>query len=412
MKPILPALVCLLCTITSYAQYSPLKTSKDSINNINKAAILNDLDEYADGVAHNHVHPFTYIKKKEFYAGIQKIKDSADKYDTDQLLTRLLQVNALIQDEHTYIMYTGRDVFPLSCYWFDEGIFVTRTDKDNMQYLYSRIIAVNDVPIEEVTHRIATILPNKNIPALKLATPRYLFDPFVLHGLMIAPTRNNVVYTIVTYRKDTVKLSLTPVDRRTVALHSGFDKNTFIRAQKNAPYWHIYNDTGKYIYFKYTQCFDDKKYPFKEEITALKETIETRHPQKIIIDLRDNGGGHASLLVPFTDYLNRSDLNRKGGIYVLVGRKTFSAAILNSVYLRNQTYAQLVGEETSGDVAHFGFIKFFTLSETKLKVSYSTQYVETNESYEGSLRPDVIVSELFDDYSKGKDAVLNYAITH
>ena len=114
----------------------------------------------------------------------------------------------------------------------------------------------------------------------------------------------------------------------------------------------------------------------------------------------------------FIDDIARSDLNRKGGIYVLIGRKTFSAAILNAVWLKNRTYATLVGEKAAGSVVHFGGVDYFDLPATGLKVMYSTQHVINSENYEGSLRPDIEVPDSFTDYTQGTDGPLQYAISH
>ncbi len=413
MKFILTGFFVLMIIQPMWAQFNPLVTSRDSINFISKEKILHDLDDYARGIAQNHIQPFTQIKRRDFFDEIQKIKDSADKYDVDGLLTQLLKVNAMIQDEHTYIMYTSIDVFPLACYWFEEGIYITRTEHENLDMLHSRVIAVNDLPIDEVVRRISELSPDKNIAAFKTAVQKYLFDPFVIHGLQVSPSRTNVVYTVVTLKNDTVKFTPVAKDRRSVNLSLGFDPKVFLRYSRKGNYWYKYIDSGNYIYFKYTSCYDqDKTHLLIDMENDLMKEIEERGPAKIVIDMRENGGGRVNLLMPFIDKLSRTLLNKKGRIYVLIGRRTFSAAILNSVTLKTRTYAQLIGEETSGSVVHFGSVRQFTLPETRLMVRYSTQYVVTEEKYDGSLRPDVVIPEKFSDYSKGIDAALNYAVTH
>ena len=147
-------------------------------------------------------------------------------------------------------------------------------------------------------------------------------------------------------------------------------------------------------------------------IKKLKKTIDSTEPDKIVIDMRDNGGGYPKLLDPFIEYLRMNRLNKKGHIYVLIGRKTFSAGVINSAAIRWQTDAILIGEETSGDVQFFGGVQYVTLPATGLMVQYSTHYRETREKYEGSLRPDVTIPETLADYSQGIDAALQYAITH
>ncbi|MBC7553483.1 MAG: hypothetical protein H7257_05850 [Taibaiella sp.] len=343
---------------------------------INKEAILSDLDAYARGIADNHVHPFNAIKKKDFFAKIEEIKNTYTQYNIDVMLIKWLQVNALIGDEHTNIGYESivRDRIPLNCYWFKEGIYITGTMANDLTHLYFRIIAVNNTPITE--------------------------------------SRNSAIFTIINLKGDTSKITTTPIDKRDARLLRGFDKESFLRMSVRGSYGFKYIDSGHFIYFRYASCKEDTAHPFKD--FEAKLISETKRPgrNKIIIDMRDNRGGSPRMLEPFIDYLNTSPLNRKGAIYVLTGRKTFSAAILNSVYLKNQTRAIIAGEETSGSVAHYGFIKQIKLPATRLTFTYSTQYVVTNERYDGSLQPDVLIPETFADYSTGVDAALNYAITH
>ena len=97
---------------------------------------------------------------------------------------------------------------------------------------------------------------------------------------------------------------------------------------------------------------------------------------------------------------------------MLLGRKTFSAGIIAAVTLKKQTFAQLIGEETSGSTTFFGGVKFYRLPATRLTMQYSTNYWAADEKYDGSLRPDILIPEKFADYAAGKDAALEYAITH
>jgi hypothetical protein len=394
-----------------YAQHAKPKLVEGVIN---KEAILSDIDDYAECLAKNHVDPFSYVRKSDFYEQLQHIKDSANGYNIDELLIKWLQLNALVQDEHTNIGYEAivRDNFPFKCYLFEEGLYIVSATDANRQYLHSRIIAINGMPVKEIARRMATIIPDTNTAAIKYSFAQYLFDPFVLHGLGISTARGKVTYTLVSQKNDTTSITPVAVDKRETHLLKGFDPHSFLRTSIRERFGFKYLDSIKTVYFKYSSCVDDDAHPFKNVKDRLTELINEREPRKIIIDLRDNGGGKARLLKPFIDFLNTSSLNKAGSIYVLIGRRTFSAAILNSVYLKNQTHAILVGEETSGSVAHYGAVIFQKLPATRITMSYSTQYVVTNEKYDGSLKPDVLIPEKFTDYVAGTDAALDYAIAH
>ena len=117
------------------------------------------------------------------------------------------------------------------------------------------------------------------------------------------------------------------------------------------------------------------------------------------------------LFRPVLNDLARSDLNKKNKIFVLIGRKTFSAAIINTTGLKERTYAQVIGERTSGSTFFYGGVKYEILPATKLMMQYSTNFWAANEKNEGSLIPDIEIPETFKDFFICKDAALEYAIS-
>lgn len=322
-----------------------------------------------------------------------------------------MQVNAMIQDEHTMIHYITPDQFPFDFYWFEEGLYVIRTSEDNKGFLWSKLVAVNNIPVSYVVDKIVTLMPDKNPQNIKKEVGRYLADPFVLHGLQISPSRRDVSYTLVGLTNDTMKTKPVAIDLREVKLTCACENKHFFKDTDHRKNWFRFiNDST--IYFKYSTCHEDEHRSFKKMAEELISSIDDKKSQKIIIDMRDNGGGYPGLLAPFINSLAMSKLNKRGRIYVLIGRNTFSAGIINAVTIKDKTYAKLVGEETSGSTSFFGGVETFVLPETKLKIRYSTGYVATSENYDGSLKPDVLIPVTFADYDKGIDAALEYALHH
>src|SRR5690606_29622953 len=65
---------------------------------------------------------------------------------------------------------------------------------------------------------------------------------------------------------------------------------------------------------------------------ALLESLDADHPRRLIVDLRDNDGGDYTVGRAFIDEIaSRPWLNRRGVLYVMIGRETFSAAMTNAV---------------------------------------------------------------------------------
>jgi hypothetical protein len=80
----------------------------------------------------------------------------------------------------------------------------------------------------------------------------------------------------------------------------------------------------------------------------LFQEVEEPQVERLILDLRWNGGGNTFLNPPLLNGIIRSQKFRKpGSLFVVMGRHTFSAAINTLIELEQRTTAILVGEPIS-----------------------------------------------------------------
>ena len=147
------------------------------------------------------------------------------------------------------------------------------------------------------------------------------------------------------------------------------------------------------------------------EVFALFQRADTR---RLIVDLRRNGGGNNYLGEALRKGIGHAHINRPGGLYVLIGPKTFSAAQNLASRLERETFATFVGEPTGGTPNHHGDAKVATGAATGLTVMVST--LPWFDSYPQDQRPwifpDLLVPETFADWHAGRDPVLTAAIEH
>ncbi len=401
-------LFCFAASLACLGHIAAQAPKKAEQLNITKEAIVKDLDSYADGINKNHIDPYTFIKRQDFYSRVASLKDAAAGYNIDELLMKWQQVNALLHDGHTTIQSTAKEFFPFTCHWYKEGIFIIANNDENSKFYHGKITAVNGMPIAEVAKLIATIIPDTNTAELKRLVPYYISDPIILHGLGITAEKGKVAYTVISPGGETLKMEPSLIDRIDMNLVTGYKKDHFLRSSVKGKYWFKYFDSSRTIYFQYGSCTDDGT--FGHVTDELEKAIEEKAPKKIIIDIRYNGGGNSNLLKPFIDYLSKSSLNKKGRIYVLIGRKTYSSAVLTALSLKRQTNSIFLGEATSCNIDHFGEAKYFILPETRLKVSYSTRFFSSYEKYTGCFKPDVTIEETFAEYDKDIDSVIDYAM--
>jgi len=181
-----------------------------------------------------------------------------------------------------------------------------------------------------------------------------------------------------------------------------------LRYRNNDKYWYEIIDDGNIIYFNYQDCSERDNKPFTVFNDELFRDIDKHQPEKIILDLRNNSGGNSAILKPFLDKLSENYMNKKGFLYVLIGKKTFSSALMNAVDLKRNFNSILVGEPTSGNVNHYGETRGFRLQNSKITVGYSTKYWENWKGYSGPLLPDIKIKYSIKNFKKNIDEAIEY----
>jgi C-terminal processing protease CtpA/Prc len=176
-------------------------------------------------------------------------------------------------------------------------------------------------------------------------------------------------------------------------------------------------------YIQYNKCISREKppYGFKGELKKLPsfqefqekilKTATKRSFDKIIVDLRFNTGGNSSQGTELIEKMAEiKKINERGKLYVILGRFTFSSAIINAMDFSNKTQAIFVGEETSGKPNHYGEVRSFTLPNSGLNINYSTKYFKRSEKNLKTITPDHIIETSFKDFKEGKDPVYDWII--
>jgi len=107
----------------------------------------------------------------------------------------------------------------------------------------------------------------------------------------------------------------------------------------------------------------------------LFRAIDDKRIESLILDMRNNGGGNTFLYRALVHGLiGCKTLNRPGHLFVLVGRRTFSAAMNCTVDIERNTNAIFVGEPTGSSPNFVGESTMLTLPCSRLRFSCSSLY--------------------------------------
>jgi hypothetical protein len=165
------------------------------------------------------------------------------------------------------------------------------------------------------------------------------------------------------------------------------------------------------VYGSIDEMDDVEGRTFEVLTRAIFAALDAPGTRRLVLDLRRNGGGHNYLGEALRKRIARSRVNRPGGLQVLVGPRTFSAAQNLATRLERETFARFVGGPTGGAPNHFGDARPFVGEATGLTAIVSS--VPWFDSYPQDARrwilTDALVPDTFADWRDGRDPALERA---
>lgn len=385
-----------------------------------------DLDYLAKEMPQKHYNFFTVKSKADFIEGLATIKAQKDHLSDYATAIKVQQLIAGFGDSHSSLNYSPlihkSMVLPIQTYWFSDGLFILETTSENAEILGHRIISVNKTPLETVVDSLATLITMDNQAMLKKTVPMLLPDIQMLKtfgfvdGEEVELGLRNVNGCDKTYL---LKPGwLTKNNKKTVRVDS------LALCDRNKSYLFIdsYLPVEKIYYLQYNKCWSKELHlqwrdkqeaeqlpSFKEFEDRVFRKLEAEPIDKIVFDMRYNGGGNSLQGTKFAERLSTYlAKNQEVKVYVVLGRATFSSAILNAMDFQRLTNAIFIGEETAGKPNHFGEVRSFSLPVSKLKIQYSSKYFKRSEKNVNTIVPDVRMETSFSDYIKGIDPVYEW----
>lgn len=362
-----------------------------------------------DGLETKHVDPFTRITRDEWLRLAEGLRDAAPQRSRDQNVAALMQIAAALGDGHTAVSTdpASGNYLPVQFQIFPDGVYIIAAAGDAAESVSARLDSVEEVPSDEVLERLTPVLSHDNPQQLQNLSSRMLSSSDLLRGIGVAPATGPVTLGL-TQNGQTRKLQLDPLphaDLRKLDWRTpDFDPAPRYLQKQNLAFWNDWLPDSRTIYFKYNRCDDARG--FARLVAGTQGFVQQNQVDRFVLDLRDNGGGNSAIFQPLLEWLQTSDFNQPGRLYVILGRRTFSSAVLNAMALRD-TKARFFGEPTGGRPNHFGEIRSFDLPASGLKVHYSTKFFRTMpDSDPPSLEPDVAIPCTAADYFAGRDPVL------
>lgn len=372
-----------------------------------------DIDALQTQLETKHINLYHKISKQEFTRQLQQIKTNLHQWSTPELMVQLMRVVKQVGDGHTQFNYWGstHHSYPLKLIKFGDELRVTEIASPHKHLLGTRLISINGVSDVQLIEALLPILQGvENAFSEQQRLVETLTVAEVLEGLRITKPGLKASFTFIDDKQKRYTITLDANNSNSLigipqAIPSGFTRH------KNS------TDTLELFISPALETIylDFKKYPRFQEMHSfaakLAELTKDQQIKRIIIDLRHNGGGDFFVGLALAWGLIVVDsLDWQKGIYVLIGRQTFSAAMSNAAQYRQILNATLVGEPTGANPVGYQDADTFNLPHSDWKVMYSKRLYKFQDKTSDGVQPDISIPLEWNAHKKGEDNQLNWIL--
>lgn len=351
----------------------------------------------AEGIVRRHRNPFHLLPRTAFDAQVAALAERLPSLSDNDAIVAFRGVAASIGDGHTFVGAPRRPKLPVELYWFDDELAVIRAAAAHRDLIGGRVLAIGDRAVADVHAQLQALIPQGENEWFVLAKSAELMrEPEVLAALGLESR-----FQLIDARGREIVASLAASDEPLTPA----DAAPLSMQRLEEPLWFSWLEEQNAVYVQF-RSYDN----LQATAAPLFEALAKRPPSKLIIDLRRNGGGdfwagRQWLLVPIQQLGLVS-----GQLFVLVGRRTFSASMVNAIDFSRETEAILVGEPIGARPYGYQENGWFTLPASGLKVSAATRLYRFGPDSEASFHPHHEVRATRADVLAGRDPVLDWAL--
>lgn len=390
-----------------------------------------DLREMRARLEAAHIDLFHAVTRVDLDAAFAALEGRVDELGTPEVLTEISRLAAMVHEGHTsarildaQIAGTPLQAYPLLPYVYADGVRLRAVPEEHADLLGARIVSADGTPLVEARRRLEAIISADNDMGRTAWLPYYLVTREVLEGLGIADGADGL--TLELERLDGSRTAITldsrpipeiealvldPSREEVARTEEGHD---FLRARSDDSYWLMRVPGQAMLYVRINRLISRPERPWTGFVEELEAELGRGGVERLVLDLRGlSGGNHISL--PLIHALVRHpQIDRRGRLFALIGRNTFSAGQNLATLLEQQTNALFVGEPTGGRPNSYGSLGRFTLANSGLEVRHSRYYIQDADpaDYRPWIEPDVWAPPSVQAELEGRDPALEAVLAY
>ena len=391
---------------------------------LQRAAARNGIFEYER-------ESMTKALRELFIDKINTLINDIPNLDDFEIRYRLSEVAAILCDIHTEIDLREGSVFPVHVLSLYNGIYLVSVPKEIEFALYSKLLSINDICIDEIIERFRAIVPHENEYRRHGSIQQLLMTKELLYFMNIVDDSGNAYFTIMDTSGEIFDVQLQAISQyefqnmsdAELARHDFYtsfkhsrtgDRLCLITSRQlegsidGYYFWHEFFQDYNILYVRSVHFRgDNDTFEAKQYLNQkLRDWPYDNKIDKLIIDIRQNGGGvldwPSIFYFPFLS-------QRVSSFYVLIDGRSLSRSVLVAANLRNhmESDVTIIGEP-AGQPENFFTGAMRAMPNSGLLFSFSTTLRAHSNSEDTVFRPDIFIPLTIDDIINNHDPLLEF----
>jgi len=446
----------------SIEQYQPLQ---DEIEEISSGIWVNyvyaNMDGWKEDIIQFRNHVFAWHPKFvdsevntlarnieigiAFDEHINHLLESVPYITEFEIKAELQRSLALFQDNHlifgagaqqraeTFLYNLRRNRYPVEFGWFSDGFYLYRTAEDEnlTNVLNHRLIAINDIPIQDILFEFGHFMSVENIYDARHQFARDLNIPGILQALNVCDGQQTT-YTFVNQYNEAI--SVTMPDPLPAVLNIStywlphvfpipliYSRNAgdlpFFLQNAYSAHWHTFIEEYGVLYIRINGYF---AWYNQEIIADLIEQINEKGSsiRAAVVDARNNPGG-ATLF--YHDLFNAlANAVPQDKLFYFMNEGSISAALLGGGYLY-ELGATIVGQPSGQQTDFYGFYGSLPFPMWNLIMQNSNFHLAVPNNFHTirnngvvapdlTFRPHVLIEYTIENWVNNYDPYLEYVL--
>ena len=394
-----------------------------------------DLSLLAREVKRKGYAPFRKISREEFDASVKRLDDSIPKLTDIQIIIEMMKLIAKVGDGHTAISLGPKtrpeflQTLPIKFYLFKEGLYIIAVDPKFKELLGAQVLRLGNHTVDAVVTALDPLI-NRDASDMwvKERAPYMMRSLPLLNGLGLTAEPGKVQLTIrdqdgknreVTLASDMSAPNIwnvqpSPQGWINLPEIASSPEPLYVK-NMGTNYWFEYLPESRVVYFQYNSVINDHQETLAKFSERLFQFINDHEVDKLVIDMRWNNGGNTFLNAPLLKGLiSNGKVNQRGKLFIIIGRRVFSAAQNAVSAFGRYTDVVFVGEPTGSSPNFIGDEVFFTLPYSKLSANVSDVYWQESlaTDYRTWIAPHVYIQPTFEAYRANRDPVLEAILAY